>query len=306
MTNNFLDVLQKWTNYMQFSADYSKNTIDSYTVDIEILSKFLRDYSDSEITPLNVTKQNIRAWILYRYENGDVARSVARGLSAVKNFHNFMIKNNLIDKSDVINMRPPRINKTVPRPLNLSQLNELIGIIDYIKNTPWIIKRDKALIILIYSIGLRINEALSLTVSDIINSSGFLEIHGKGGKTRSLPLLDFVKKLLMDYLDCRPHNNSEFLFVNCFGEQLHATSVQKLLKKSRRLLNLSETVTPHAIRHTCATHIMENSGDLRGIQELLGHSLLSSTQIYADITKKYINDIYEKCHPLSKKRKNFT
>jgi integrase/recombinase XerC len=168
-----------------------------------------------------------------------------------------------------------------------------------VKKTDWIIRRDEALFVLIYSVGLRISEAINLKRADFDDSSGFLPICGKGGKMRSVPLLDNVKKVLEIYLCASVYPKAAYLFVNRFGEKLSASAVQKLLQMLRRQLGLPETVTPHALRHSCATHIMESSGDLRGIQELLGHSSISSTQIYTDIAQRYIIDTYDRCHPLS-------
>ncbi|MDR1488271.1 MAG: tyrosine-type recombinase/integrase [Holosporales bacterium] len=295
------DIVKTWKQYMLFSLGYSKNTVNSYTFDVILLQNFLKDYSSSEINLTNVTKQSIRAWILYRYQmQSNSPRSVARGLSAIKTLHKFMLENKIIESSEILNMRPPKISKTLPRPLDVEKLNSVIESVDTLKKSDWIIKRDKAFLVLIYSVGLRISEALGLKTTEILdNKSGFLNITGKGGKIRMVPLISFVKSIMLEYLDIRPHQ-SEYLFTNRFGKQLHETSIQKLLVKSRRQLGLSEKITPHALRHTCATHIMENSGDLRGIQELLGHTSINSTEIYADITRKYITDIYEKCHPLAK------
>jgi integrase/recombinase XerC len=328
--------LESWKKHLLLETNYSKNTVKSYENDIILLERFLNEYSSGQILISNLSKQVIRAWILYRQNKGDSPRSISRGISSIKSLHKFLIKNKIIEKSDILNMKSPKVSRTLPRPLTISQLNNVINSIHDIKQTCWIVKRDRALLTLIYSVGLRISEALSIKKEDIQNSSGYLNITGKGGKTRVVPLLDNVRKIIEEYIDLCPYykaweaaaarqlkagrsrgllvgeaygaaaaseDSSSYLFVNRFGEQLHPTSVQRLMQKSRRLLNLSEKVTPHSLRHTCATHIMENSRDLRGIQELLGHSSISSTQIYADITKKYLTEVYDKCHPLSKENK---
>jgi integrase/recombinase XerC len=292
--------LEDWKKHLLLETNYSKNTVRSYENDIVLLNRFLSEYGAGQILIDNLSKQAIRAWILYRKNKGDNPRSISRGISAIKNLHKFMLNNKIIKKSEILNMKSPKISRTLPRPLTVSQLNGILSSIYDIKQTGWIVKRDISLLTLIYSVGLRVSEALSIKRSDIQCSS--LNITGKGGKTRIVPILDCVRKVLYDYIDSCPYS-VEYLFVNRFGKQLNQTSVQKLLQKSRRLLSLSEKVTPHSLRHTCATHIMENSGDLRGIQELLGHSSINSTQIYADVTKKYLTEVYEKCHPLSKNHK---
>ncbi len=293
------NLIESWTKYLLYEHNYSDNTINAYLADLHEFHKFLLEYSNGSISLAETTKQDMRSWILYRQKNGHSFRSITRGISAIKNLHKFMLEKHIINNSDIIGMKSPKITKTLPRPLTISQLDDIIGAVNDIKNTSWIIKRDRAVLVLIYSVGLRISEALNIKSEDFLHNSGFINIVGKGGKHRSVPIIDSVYGVIHDYLRARPYS-SQFLFVNRYGEQLHATTIQKLLQKARRLLNLSENITPHALRHTCATHIMENSGKLREVQELLGHSSLNSTQIYADITQKYLLDTYEKCHPLGK------
>jgi integrase/recombinase XerC len=133
----------------------------------------------------------------------------------------------------------------------------------------------------------------------VTNSTEYIKIVGKGGKERITPIIDSIRDTLIDYLNSSQFPDATALFVNRLGDRLSSSSVQKLVKKSRKILNLSDNVTPHALRHSCATHLIEGGGDLRSIQELLGHSSISSTQIYADVAQKYISDVYDKCHPLA-------
>jgi integrase/recombinase XerC len=294
------EILSLWKKYLLHECNYSLNTVESYISDLNILKKFLLGYEGHDTSIQNIDKQTIRAWILYRQNQKDKQKSIARGLSAIKNLHRFMMRNGLIKERQILNMRTPKVWKTLPRPLTIQQLNCVIESIAEVKQTKWIIKRDIALVVLIYSVGLRISEALLIRFEDIVNNSEFINVIGKGGKSRMVPLVHNVMKVIKDYLDICPYS-SEFIFVNKDGKRLRETSVQKLLQKIRRLLGLPENITPHSLRHTCATHLLENSGNLRGIQELLGHSSLNSTQIYVDVTKRKMAEIYEKCHPLAKK-----
>jgi integrase/recombinase XerC len=200
-------------------------------------------------------------------------------------------------------MRPPRIEKTLPRPLSIKQINDILATIKDIKQTEWIVKRDRAILVMLYSVGLRITEALNINRCDIVNSSGFVDVVGKGCKVRTVPLIDPIRSIVVDYMSSCPFRDSKVLFVNKYGEKLSASAIQKLVYAARKLLGLSDSVTPHALRHSCATHLMENGGDLRSIQELLGHSSISSTQIYADVARRYITAVYDECHPLAKKSK---
>ncbi|MDR3224276.1 MAG: tyrosine recombinase XerC [Holosporales bacterium] len=300
------DTISKWTSCLRNSRALSKNTVDSYFSDIKLLVRFLGDYKAEEISFKHlkgIEKTDVRAWFLYRKNRGESTRTVSRGLSALKSFLKYLIENEIIKTSDVLGMRPPKIEKTLPRPLTIEQINNILSVIDVIKQKDWIVKRDRTLLVLIYSVGLRISEALSLNKDDILSSSDFIKIIGKGDKVRMVPLIAHVKKIILNYLESREFRDSEALFVNKAGERLSSSAVQKLMQRVRKMLGLSEKVTLHAFRHSCATHLMENSGDIRSIQELLGHSSISSTQIYADVAQKYVSEIYAKCHPLSKAKK---
>jgi integrase/recombinase XerC len=269
--------------------------------------RFLATYKAEEISLTHIKdidKADVRAWFLYRREHGESTRTVARGLSAIKSFLRYLRESGVMTHaSDVVTMRPPKISKTLPRPLTIDQINEILGTVGTLKRTWWIIKRDRAILALIYSVGLRISEALGLNSGDILMSSGFMNVTGKGGKVRSVPLVGEVRDVIVDYVSSRSHHDSEALFVNKDGKRLSASSIQKLVKAARKMLGFSATVTPHALRHSCATHLVECGGDLRSIQELLGHSSISSTQIYADVAQRYISDVYDKCHPLAMRGK---
>ena len=299
MLNSFIE---SWQRYLRNSCNLSKNTVVSYASDLKQLMLFLGKYNNMQYRIddfKNLNKVDMRAWFLSRKNAGESSKTISRGLSAVKSFLKFLIKEGQMESSIILSMKSPKVEKTLPRPLNITQINDIMGSIVDIKQTSWLVKRDKALLALIYSAGLRVSEALGLNREMFLSSNEFISILGKGGKIRMVPIVEQVKKLVLDYLNACKFNDFEPLFINNRGERLTASAVQKLIKKSRRLLGLSDNVTPHAFRHSCATHLMENTGDLRGIQELLGHSSISSTQIYADIAKKYISEVYDKCHPLS-------
>jgi integrase/recombinase XerC len=299
--------IASWTRHLRNSRALSPNTISSYTSDVGLLVRFLVNYKAEEISLghiKDIDKADVRAWFLYRRENGESTRTVARGLSAIKSLLKYLCESgSMAGASDVITMRPPKISKTLPRPLTIDQINEILDTIGTLKQTGWIIRRDRAILALIYSVGLRISEALSLNHSDILTSSGFMNVVGKGSKIRSVPLVGEVKDIIMDYISSTEHHDSDALFINKDGKRLSASSIQKLMKAARKVLGFAATVTPHALRHSCATHLVECGGDLRSIQELLGHSSISSTQIYADVAQRYISDVYDKCHPLAMRGK---
>lgn len=305
---NLDTIISDWERNLLFSKSLSTQTTKSYLHDLSLFIKFLQEYKGRNILIddiIGISISDWRAWILLRKNNNNKTRSIARGLSALKSLISFLVEKKVIENHAILSVKPPKIEKTLPRPLSIAQVNEILHSFLELKKTDWLVMRDKALVVLIYSVGLRISEALSLNINDIKNSDGFLNIKGKGNKYRSVPLLQEVKSIIDSYTSMLPFqfDNSSPLFFNRFGERISASAIQKIIKASRRLLHLSETVTPHALRHTCASHIMEKSGDIRGIQELLGHSSLSSTQIYTDISKKHMTDVYDKFHPMSSKKK---
>jgi integrase/recombinase XerC len=298
-----------WTKCLLNARSLSLNTVMAYASDLKLFVNFLRNYNAEDVSIehlKNLEKRDMRAWFLRRKERGESSRTIARGLSALKSFLKYMVEIEVITGSDILSMRPPRIAKSLPRPLSVTQINGILNVIHDVKQTEWIIKRDRAILLLIYSVGLRISEALSLDKIDITCTENFMTISGKGGKKRRVPIIEAVRNVILEYLDLCEFPEAKALFINKFGNRISKEAIQKLVRKARTLLGLSDNVTPHALRHSCATHLMESSGDLRSIQELLGHSSISSTQIYADVAQKYVSDIYEKCHPLSngyKKRK---
>ncbi|MDR0640337.1 MAG: tyrosine-type recombinase/integrase [Holosporales bacterium] len=302
ITADIQRLLEEWKKDLVYGRGMSIHTGESYVADLNLLLGFLLDYKSDAIglnDVLMVGKRDIRSWFLSRCNEDVSAKSLSRSLSALKNFLKYCMEKGLIQDSEILDMRPPRIHKSLPRPIAAESINDILESVYECKKTDWIIMRDIALLALIYSVGLRISEAINIKRDEFLNSSGFLRINGKGGKTRTIPLIADIHNLIRKYLGVCIYQQAEYLFVNRFGAKLSASATQKLLKNLRRKLGLAETVTPHALRHSCATHLMESSGDLRSIQELLGHSSISSTQIYADIAKKYITDVYDKCHPLS-------
>lgn len=307
--NNSYDlegIINLWKRYLQYSRNLSVHTVSSYCSDLNQLIIFLREYKSKNIDLddfITLVKTDIRAWILYRIKKSETSRTISRGLSSIKSFVGYLIENNFLKSSELKNVKHPKSPKLLPRPLSINQINDIISSVSDIKQTNWIIKRDRALITLIYSVGLRISEALSLNREEFFASGDYINISGKGGKSRTVPLVSKVRDVIEDYLNASEFKTSEALFVNNRGERLSASALQKLIRKIRNNLNLSEHVTPHALRHSCATHLMEYSGELREIQELLGHSSIVSTQIYAYVAKKYITEVYDKCHPMSQQNR---
>jgi integrase/recombinase XerC len=301
-------IILRWNKNLNCIKALSRNTVIAYQEDLSLFLSFFQKYKGRNISLEDVallTKTDWISWFIDRKNKNNSVRSIARGLSALKSFFSFLVDNKVIEDHEILTASRPKVSKRLPRPLFIAQINEILHSFEEIKKTNWLVVRDKTIVVLLYATGLRISEALSLNRKDVLCSSCFLHIIGKGGKARIVPILSEMKTIIEKYIAIVPFDLDieDPLFVNKEGTRLSSSAVQKVMRTSRRLLNLSETVTPHSLRHTYASQIMEQSGDVRGVQELLGHANLSSTQIYTEISKQYITETYDRFHPMSLKKK---
>lgn len=301
IAEQFRKFIIDWQVYLKLELRLSDNTVASYAHDFEQFIIFLTSYFNETISIdafKSLTTKAMRSWLAHRHQQNYNTRSTTRAVSSIKSFCNFLYEQKMIETHPFLSFKPPRIKKTLPRPLTHSQTSNLLDNIFVLQDEPWLAQRDQALYILIYSVGLRINEALSLCWNDI-EQKEFLTIHGKGGKVRQVPLLPMAYNKLISYKNFIPYQVTAQspIFIGAKGKKLRATTAAEQLRKYRRMLQLPESLTPHALRHTCATHLMESCEDLRGIQELLGHANLSTTQIYTDINQKKLMNNYMDTHP---------
>lgn len=292
--------IKKWLNFIQTKT--SPHTLRAYQQDATHFSNFLKKHFGKELTQddiKNLTVRDIRSWLSSRQKTFDI-RSTARAFSSIKNLFQFLIFHKYIDYSPLDQMRSPRVKKLLPKPLSIEQAFDIIQNINENKEV-WINKRDQAFFMLLYSVGLRIQEALNLNQG--ILSNDFFIVLGKGNKQRSLPLMDNVKEKIQHYLNICPYEKDQKapLFYSQKGKRLSQGIVQKTLKKYRELYHLPGYATPHALRHSCATHLIDKTDNLRAIQDLLGHKSLSTTQIYTKISQTKIRKEYDKAHPCSAK-----
>lgn len=241
--------------------------------------------------------RDIRAWLASRMDAFDPASS-ARALSAVKSFYRYLEQQEGIENAALFHIRSPKIKKSVPKALVEGQAQQALGEIESLHAEEWVGKRNLALLVLIYGCGLRISEALSLQYKDA-GSGDSLTITGKGNKQRMVPLLPAVKEAIADYVSACPHSFSARtpLFLGSRGGKLDPAIFQRELRKLRAALGLPESTTPHAFRHSFATHLLSAGGDLRSIQELLGHASLSTTQRYTRVDKDRLMSAYKNAHP---------
>ena len=294
-----------WLNYLSNIKKLSQNSVVSYKNDLSKFFIFFQDYIEKNIGLKEIESIKIsefRSFLTYRRNSEISSNSIARNISALKSFFRFLIKNNKIKESSVFNLKSPKLKKSLPRPINVDLAIQVIKQAEEIEDEKWIGLRNKAILILLYGCGLRISEALSLNYDDVQNEDHIL-IKGKGEKERTVPMMPYIKKGIENYLEACPKEiiSGEALFIGKRFSRLSPRIIQYALEKIRTALSLPETATPHALRHSFATHLLDSGGDLRTIQELLGHSSLSTTQKYTKVETSKLLDIYKKSHPLAKK-----
>ena len=294
-----------WINHLTNIKKLSQNSVISYKNDLSKFLIFFQDYIEKNIGLKeieNIEISEFRSFLTHRRNSEISSNSIARNISALKSFFKFLIKNNKIKESSVFNLKSPKLKKSLPRPINVDLAIQVIKQAEEIEDEKWIGLRNKSILLLLYGCGLRISEALSLNYDDVQNEDHIL-IKGKGEKERIVPMMPYIKKGIENYLEACPKEiiSGEALFIGKRFSRLSPRIIQYALEKIRTALSLPETATPHALRHSFATHLLDSGGDLRTIQELLGHSSLSTTQKYTKVETSKLLDIYKKSHPLAKK-----
>jgi len=294
--------LAAWLAQLQHEKRASAHTVAAYQRDVLAFLRFTgrhigRPADRSSLRTLS--SADLRSWLAARAEAART--STARAISAVKNFFLYLKKQNILENSSVTNLRAPKLPHAVPKPLSVAETGDLLQAAQDDATEPWIAARDAAVLTLIYGCGLRISEALGLN-RDAAPFGASLTIVGKGNKERILPILPVVDDAVASYLSLCPYAVTPDgpLFVGQKGKRLNPRIVQLLIQRLRPALGLPASATPHALRHSFATHLLAGGGDLRSIQELLGHASLSTTQRYTDVDTARLLDVYDAAHPRSK------
>ena len=305
MNKHIEDAFTDWLGNLKEVRNLSDNTLISYKHDVKSFIEFISTHTGSEVSIkyLNDMKiSDFRSFLSYLRNKDISSTSIARIISSLKSFFNYLLNTNLIENTVVQSLRTPKQKKSLPRPISSELAIETIKHAQDMEKEKWIGMRNKSILMLLYGCGLRISEALNLNFEDI-NENDYLIIKGKGNKERMVPLMDYVKNDIENYIDECPKNfmKDDPLFVGKRLDRLSPRIIQYVLEKIRHNLSLPETATPHALRHSFATHLLDSGGDLRTIQELLGHSSLSTTQKYTKVETEKLYDAYSKTHPLAKK-----
>ena len=305
MNKHIEDAFTNWLGNLKEVRNLSDNTLISYKHDVKSFIEFISTHTGSEVSIkyLNDMKiSDFRSFLSYLRNKDISSTSIARIISSLKSFFNYLLNTNLIESTVVQSLRTPKQKKSLPRPISSELAIETIKHAQDMEKEKWIGMRNKSILMLLYGCGLRISEALNLNFEDM-NENDYLIIKGKGNKERMVPLMDYVKNDIENYIHECPKNfmKDDPLFVGKRLDRLSPRIIQYVLEKIRHNLSLPETATPHALRHSFATHLLNSGGDLRTIQELLGHSSLSTTQKYTKVETEKLYDAYSKAHPLAKK-----
>lgn len=290
--------LQRWHDKLLLQKRFSLHTLHGYFTDLRIFFDFMHFHLGEMVSLASLqdlTAQDIRSFLTSRVKEGVSKRSNARMLSTLKSFFKFLNQNGIETTQALQVISSPRLEKLLPHPIAIEEAQALTSL----ESETWEGLRDQALFTLLYGAGLRISEALGLNGQDIseqVEDTQSLVIKGKGGKERMVPLLPQVLEKIAVYSKACPFDltSEEALFVGSRGARLNAGVAQKKLAKLKVQLGLPDSLTPHALRHSFATHLLASGGDLRKIQELLGHSSLSTTQIYTQVDVEGLHDVYEK------------
>ena len=303
---------QAWRDWLKSERRLAQHTLVAYEHDVATFLGFMTEYLGSQPTLAALSKlkpAEFRAWLAERARQGLARTSTARAFSSVRSFFQFLDKRGLAHNASIGTIQTPKLPRSVPKALSERDMEELLEAPAEQDREAWLDLRDAAVLMLLYGAGLRIGEALGLSkavVEDLLKSGrDTLAVTGKGNKTRLVPLLPQALEALQAYRDACPwlaaRGPGGAFFVGARGGALDPAIVQKRVRDIRRGLGLAESVTPHALRHSFATHLLGAGGDLRTIQELLGHASLSTTQRYTDVDTARLTAVYRAAHPRAKR-----
>lgn len=293
----------EWLSSLEKERRLAALTVEAYERDTRQFLQFLTGHCGGppRLSALaELRPADLRAFLASRRGAGAGARTLGRGLAGIRSLLRFLEKRGLANAAGAAALRAPKAPRRLPRPLTAADARRLVDRTEQLAEEPWIAARNAALLTLLYGCGLRISEALSLTGEAVrAAGGGVLRITGKGGKTRLVPLLPAASRAAEEYARLCPYHleDGQPLFRGARGGPLQPAIIQREVQKLRAALNLPDTATPHALRHSFATHLLGRGGDLRAIQELLGHASLSTTQVYTQVDTARLLEIYDAAHP---------
>ncbi len=287
--------IERFLSFLSYERGYSSNTLSSYKIDLKELSNFLNKKGNSLV---KASKDDLSQFISILSERGFTNNTIIRKLASIRTFYKYLLSEGIIEEDLVSFLDTPKKEKKIPKVLFEDQIEKLL-------EQPLLQEeryaRERSILELLYSCGLRVSEIVNLTINDINLEDGFLRIKGKGNKERIVPLGSKAISALREYLKQRRHIKEKRLFLNSRNKGLSRQSVWLIVKQFAN--NVGLDISPHTLRHSFATHLLDNGADLRVVQELLGHSSISTTQIYTHVSNKKLKEEFEMAHPRAIERR---
>jgi integrase/recombinase XerC len=289
--------VQSFLNYIEYERRYSKHTIESYANDLEQFGLYLKSEYDKDETEL-ASHLEIRSWIVQMMEHKISPRSINRKLSTLKSFFKFLMRKGVVKKSPLSKVLAPKTSKRLPVFVEKAGIERLLTDIEFPEGFVGV--RDKMIVDLLYNTGMRRSELNNLKETDIDSYNSQIKVLGKGNKERIIPIQPQLRAAIREYIDLKNQNiamPSVYLFVNHEGKLLNPSHIYQIVKKYLNLITTIDKKSPHVLRHTFATHLMNNGADINAVKELLGHASLAATQVYTHNTIDKLKNIYKQAHP---------
>ncbi|MCY1568320.1 site-specific tyrosine recombinase XerD [Staphylococcus pettenkoferi] len=291
------EIIEEYLKFIQLEKGLSENTIGAYRRDLKKYQDYLEEEKISHIDFID--RQTIQVCLGDLHNKGASAKSIARFISTIRSFHQFALREKYAAKDPTVLIETPKYERRLPDVLEVDEVIRLLETPDMSKNNGY---RDRAMLELLYATGMRVTELINLKVEDVNLIMGFVRVFGKGNKERIVPLGETIIDILETYIETvRPQllkkTVTDNLFLNLHGKPLSRQAIWKMIKQNGVKAEIFKTLTPHTLRHSFATHLLENGADLRAVQEMLGHADISTTQLYTHVSKSQIRKIYNQFHP---------
>jgi len=295
---NWSEYIKSYQSYLRIERGLSKNTIDNYSFDIERLCFFLESNNIS-VSPIKISEETIQQFV-YSISKEVNPRSQARIISGLKSFFSYLIFEDYRQDNPMELIETPKTGRKLPDTLSVQEIDSLISSIDLTTNEG---ERNRAILETLYGCGLRVSELVSLKISDLFFEEGFIKITGKGNKQRFVPIGNLTQKYIQIYRDYKrtdlkiKKGHEDTLFLNRRGGQLTRAMIFTIIKELATKIELKKSISPHTLRHSFATHLLENGADLRSIQLMLGHESITTTEIYVHLDRKFLAEVINNFHP---------